>query len=206
MRELTPDFLCAPVETRRLVLRPPVIADLPAICRLVNDPDIAVNTGAIRYPYAPIMGRKWLEAAGRMRGGAFHVPYLLTLRSNTRLFAGVAGIAVRQGRPPTIGYWLARSYRGKGLAAEAARALITVIFAKSNAVAVVASCRTSNDPSRRVLEAAGMRRVGRGRLKSVQLGRYVPVLVYRIDRKSWEKARALTPLGTTDAKAAKIAL
>ncbi len=186
-REPTPDALCPPIGTRRLVLRTPVLSDLPAICRLINHPEIAANTGAIRYPYAPIMGRKWLESAGHpQRNGAFQVPFLLVLRSSPRLFGGVAGISVRPGRPPIIGYWLGRPYRGKDFAAEAARALVSAIFSRTDTAEVRASCRTSNPASQRVLKSAGMRRYGWGQLKSAQLGRYVPVLLFRIDRNSWE--------------------
>jgi hypothetical protein len=34
-----------------------------------------------------------------------------------------------------------------------------------------------------------MRRVGVGRIKSLQLGRYVPVILFRIERKDWEQRR-----------------
>ena len=54
---------------------------------------------------------------------------------------------------------------------------------------MAATARTVNIASQRVLMAAGMAQVGRGQIKSAQLGRYVPVLVFQIDRKAWEKTR-----------------
>jgi RimJ/RimL family protein N-acetyltransferase len=187
--ERAAELFRAPIETRRLILRPPVADDLVAVCRLVNDPVIARHTGFIRYPYPPISAWQWLASAWRVKGGRQQMPYLLTLRSNPRLIAGAAGITLTQGRAPSIGYWVARAYRGRGFATEASRALISALFSKTDIPAVAATARTVNIASQRVLMAAGMAKVGRGKIKSAQLGRYVPVVAFRIDRKSWEIAR-----------------
>jgi RimJ/RimL family protein N-acetyltransferase len=187
--EKAAELLRAPIETRRLILRPPVADDLVAVCRLVNDPVIARHTGFIRHPYPPISAWQWLESAWRPKGGRVQMPYLLTLRSNPRLIAGAAGINLKQGRAPSIGYWVARAYRGRGFATEASRALISGLFSKTDVPAVVATARTVNIASQRVLMAAGMAKVGRGQIKSTQFGRYVPVLAFRIERKSWEMTR-----------------
>ena len=186
---LTADVLRAPIHTRRLILRPPVASDLVAICRLINDPAIAQNTGLIRYPYPVISGWRWIASVAAATGQSFHMPYLLTLRSNPRLIAGCVGISVKENAVPTIGYWVAKPYRRRGFASEAARAVIQLAFSQGGATAVAASARTSNIASQRVLESTGMRRVGRGRIKSAQLGRYVPSFIYRLDRTAWEKAR-----------------
>jgi RimJ/RimL family protein N-acetyltransferase len=187
---LTPDVLPRTIETRRLILRPPTGDDIAAISRLINHPEIALNTASIRYPFPPISAWGWLARAGRIEKGAFHRPYLLALRANPRLFAGVVSVTAKLGHPPEIGYWLGRPYRRKGYASEAARALISMVFSKSTVAAVSATARISNTASRRVLKASGMRRVGRDQVKSVQLGRYVPVHVYRLERDAWSKSHA----------------
>ena len=186
---LTAEALRAPIHTRRLILRLPVPSDLVAISRLINDPAIARNTGLIRYPYPVSSGRKWIAAVHAAAGPSFHVPYLITLRSNPCLVAGAVGISVREHGLPSIGYWVAKPYRRRGLASEAARAVIQLAFTHSGVTAICASARTSNTASQRVLEATGMQRVGRGRIKSVQLGHYVPSIIYRLERAAWEKAR-----------------
>ncbi|MGF1621343.1 MAG: GNAT family N-acetyltransferase [Rhodomicrobiaceae bacterium] len=189
-QSLTPEILRAPIETRRLILRLPAVDDIPAISRLINDPVIAHATGTIRYPYPPSSAWSWIAGIGKIgRKGAFHMPYLLTLRSNPRLFAGAAGVSIHPARPPEIGYWLGRDFRRKGYASEAARALISLVFEKSDADAVGAGARTVNPASQHVLRSAGMRRVGVGRIRSLQLGRYVPVILFRIERKDWEQRR-----------------
>jgi RimJ/RimL family protein N-acetyltransferase len=193
--ERAAELFRAPIETRRLILRPPAADDLVAVCRLVNDPVIARHTGFIRYPYPPISAWQWLESAWRVKGGRQQMPYLLTLRSNPRVIAGAAGITLRQGGgAPSIGYWVARAHRGRGFATEASRALISALFSKTDVPAVAATARTVNIASQRVLMAAGMTKVGRGQIKSAQLGSYVPVIAFRIDRKSWEITRKTAAL------------
>ena len=118
---------------------------------------------------------------------------LLTLRSNPRLVAGAVGISFKEHRIPTIGYWVAKAYRRRGFASEAARAMVALAFSRSDVEAVGASARVTNLASQRVLVGTGMQRVGRGRIKSAQLGRYVPAFLYRIDRSAWEKACKLAP-------------
>jgi RimJ/RimL family protein N-acetyltransferase len=190
--ELTAEMLRAPIDTRRLILRVPVASDLAAIGRLINDPVIAANTGLIRYPYPVSSGRRWLASAMAASGERFHLPFLLTLRSNPRLIAGAVGITAGKGAIPTIGYWVAKPYRRKGFASEAARALIDVAFARSGVPAIGASARTLNTASQRVLEAVGMQRIGRGRIKSAQHGRYLAAFTYRLDRTAWEKTRRIS--------------
>jgi RimJ/RimL family protein N-acetyltransferase len=185
---LTQDALPPLIESRRLCLCPPKAGDIAAISRLINHPEIALNLSTVRYPYPPISAWGWLASARRVQDGTFHRPYLLHLRANPRLFAGVIGVTARPDSPPEIGYWLGRPYRRRGYASEAARALISAIFANSGVAAVSARAQTRNIASQRVLEASGMRRVGRGRVKSVQLGRYVPVLIYRLERDAWAQS------------------
>ena len=185
---LSAEALRTPIHTRRLILRLPVASDLVAISRLINDPVIAQNTGLIRYPYPVRSGRKWIAAVHAEAGPSFHVPYLITLRSNPCLVAGAVGISVREHGLPSIGYWVAKPYRRRGFASEAARAVIQLAFSHSDVTAIGATARTSNAASQRVLERTAMQRVGRGRIKSVQLGQYVPTFKYRLDRISWEKA------------------
>lgn len=189
---LTIEALRGPLLTRRLILRAPRTTDLVAIARLINDPVIAVNTGVIRYPYSAISGRRWIEsvrAASAVAAPTFHAALFLTLRSNPRLIAGAVGITVGKHGAPTIGYWIAKAHRRRGFATEAARAVIDLAFSRSGLAAIEATARVSNIASQRVLLGTGMRRIGNGRTKSAQLGRYVPMLRFRIERKAWENAR-----------------
>ena len=56
-----------------------------------------------------------------------------------------------------IGWWLARSYWGRGLATEAARAVLRDGFERAGLERIVAVAHPGNRASRRVMEKLGMR-------------------------------------------------
>lgn len=61
---------------------------------------------------------------------------------------------------PELGYRLARSHWGRGLATEGSRALVAAAFADPSVRRVLARTTAANTASRRVLEKIGMRPVG----------------------------------------------
>jgi len=60
-----------------------------------------------------------------------------------------------------IGYGVAEELRGKGLATAGVRVLLQIAFSDSVVVEVFAETATDNFPSRRVVEKAGFRHLGR---------------------------------------------
>jgi RimJ/RimL family protein N-acetyltransferase len=74
-----------------------------------------------------------------------------------------------------IGYWFASAVRGRGMGAEAVRAVVQVVGAAFPDRRIVAECRPQNTASWRLLEKIGFRadgaagvRTGRKRLVFVQ--------------------------------------
>jgi RimJ/RimL family protein N-acetyltransferase len=59
-----------------------------------------------------------------------------------------------------IGYSIALSMRGRGLATEAARELVRIAFADARVVWVRAHTLAQHNPSTRVLEKVGFRKIG----------------------------------------------
>ena len=119
------------LETRRLWLRWPRVADAQAIVRLAGEKAVAEMTARIPHP-VPAGRRRAFDPAdaagecGRARPAAGHHA------------EGQAPMPDRHGRRsgrepedggPTLGYWLGMPSWGKGYATEAARALIDAFFA-----------------------------------------------------------------------------
>jgi len=80
---------------------------------------------------------------------------------DTGEFAGQAGLMTQHtevSEELEIGYHLRPSFRGKGLAAEAARAFKEGVFATGFADSVVSIIHVDNSPSQRVAERNGMER------------------------------------------------
>jgi len=87
---------------------------------------------------------------------------VLFLLATPRTLVGMGGY---KGEPSLeglveIGYAVAPAFRGRGLATEAARALVARAFADPRVQAVTAHTLAEKNPSTGVLEKAGFRRVG----------------------------------------------
>lgn len=184
--DLDPETARTLIVTRRLLLRPADVDDIPGLVRLINDPLIALSTSRIPYPYAPIEGWRYLRAVGADRSGpGISAGFLMTLRTNPRLIVGGAGFDWQPGFAPEIGYWVGAAHRRRGFAGEATRALLARIFIHSSSTQIEAWCRVQNIASQRVLKRAGFVRIGAGLRFSRSLGRYVRAIEFVLSRADW---------------------
>lgn len=122
-----------------------------------------------------------MQSVAAVDKGGEHV-FAITLRSNPLLMVGVISIHEITPGMVVLGYWIGASYRRRGFAGEAARAVAAFALEHLPVTRIRAECRTTNLGSRRVLERAGFQVVGRARHKSAHFGRYLPTLVFALDR------------------------
>src|SRR3981081_4369574 len=109
LREASPCVL----ETERLMLRRPTLADVKAIARLANDRRIAENTRRLPHPYLQDHAIEFVRAmANDNRGTVF-------LIENNHTPLGVVGIDWREPDAPELGYWLALQPWGAGCGTQA---------------------------------------------------------------------------------------
>lgn len=98
----------------------------------------------------------WVEALANRPGDRTLTPWAIVLRGSG-VVAGFCGFFVRPVQGITMGYAIVPEFRGKGLATEAAAAVLD--WAERHDVDVYASIRPPNPASARVLEKIGMRLV-----------------------------------------------
>ncbi|WP_241562259.1 GNAT family N-acetyltransferase [Streptomyces hoynatensis] len=148
------------LRTERLVLRGWRDEDLDPLAAMDADPEVMryIADGSVR-------SREQTAATlERMRQGweeAGYGLFALQLRE-TGEFAGWTGLAVPRFLPEVlpaveIGWRLPRALWGRGLATEAARAVLEFGFARVGLEGVVSICRVENRASARVMEKLGMR-------------------------------------------------
>jgi RimJ/RimL family protein N-acetyltransferase len=148
------------IHTARLVLRPPERSDAPAIQRLANDVDVARNTLTIPHPYPPGMAESWIAMVTERWADGSHAAFAICDRMSGEL-CGVIGLRIeRDQERAELGYWIGKPFRGRGLASEAARALLDHAFSALELERVYASHFPWNPASGRVLEKAGLKREG----------------------------------------------
>jgi RimJ/RimL family protein N-acetyltransferase len=181
---------CVPVlETERLVLRAPRLADVKAIVRLVGDRRIAENTARIPHPYDADDAEQFLAIVNRQAGEATFAIELRGELIGKRELIGMCGIETRDGAAE-IGYWLGVPYWNHGYATEAVRAVIDHAFGDLGHEALQAGARVSNPASRRVLEKCGFQWTGVGlyRIRAIQSS--APLDRFRLDRGLWASLKA----------------
>ena len=182
--ELTRDDVFR-LETRRLWLRWPRMADATAILRQAGEKSVAEMTASIPHPYPVDAVEPFIFGARKGNALGEHLVLAITPRSRPNELIGMVGAHSRATGVPFVGYWLGLPHWGKGYVTEAVQALTDTLFTLLDIKALEADARVINPASRRVLEKSGFRAEG-SFLKSLPArGGLFPCEQYRLDRSTW---------------------
>ncbi|MGB7757548.1 MAG: GNAT family N-acetyltransferase [Salinisphaera sp.] len=146
------------LDTERLHLRPPEPTDAAAIFAYASDP---VATRYMIWPRAEDIDdtHDFLDDVAAGWAGGDDFCYAVTDRATGALY-GAASCQFDQ-HGAEVGYILGPSVWGRGLATEAAAAVVEAAWANDDLYRIWATCDVDNIASARVLEKLGMQREGR---------------------------------------------
>lgn len=171
------------LETERLTLRRPTLADVRAITHLANDRRIAENTRRLPHPYLQNHAIEFVRAtANAPRETVF-------LIENNHTPIGMVGIDWREPDAPELGYWLGVEYWGQGFGTEAARAVIDFTFEQFNVDHLTSGARVANPASRNILEKCGFQWSGVELHRFEALGSSTPVDRFKLSRGVWSSLK-----------------
>ena len=169
------------ITTERLLLRTYVLADAPAMLRLINVREVALNTLRIPHPYPEEEAERWISNHEERIQKGDHV-FAITLRSTQEL-VGTVGLHMKSENDcAEIGYWIGVPYWGKGYATEAAAAVMRFGFETFPLNRIFAMHFGRNAASGRVLQKIGMRHEGTLRQHLKKWDEYVDLECYGILR------------------------
>src|SRR5262245_7963885 len=140
LREASPCVL----ETERLTLRRPTLADVKAIAHLANDRRIAENTRRLPHPYLQDHAVEFVRAKA-----ADNNETVFLIEQNFSPI-GMVGIDRSEPEAPELGYWLGVAYWGQGFGTEAARAMIDFFFEEFDGEHLISGARVANPASRNI--------------------------------------------------------
>ncbi|OIQ66787.1 putative succinyl-CoA transferasec [mine drainage metagenome] len=172
------------LETERLVLRQPTLADVKAISRLADERRIAENSRRLPHPYSQD------HAVEFVRGIADDNRETVFLIENNHTPIGMVGVDWRAPETPELGYWLGVEYWGQGFATEAARAVIDFTFEEFDAKQLISGARVANPASRNILEKCGFQWSGVELHRFEALGSSTPVDCFRLSRGVWASLKS----------------
>ena len=159
------------IETARLVLRAPRPQDAVYVAELANDTEVARMTSRVRHPYRLADAEAFLGAQAQADPRREQV---FLIEHPTFGPMGMAGLHKADHAVPELGYWLGRTFRGRGFATEAARAVVAWARDAWGRRALVSGHFSDNPASGRVLEKAGFLYTGEVRSR-FSVGRHSDV-------------------------------
>ncbi len=177
-----------PIDTDRLIVRPVVDADLPALLAVNSDAEVTAM-----LPYATWTSMADAEAwLARMRGieaTGSAVQFVVVLRSRQEavgtclLFRRDDGSARAE-----LGYALGRVHWGRGVMREALCALLGSAFASMGLRRIEAEIDPRNVASARLIQRLGFTKEGLLRQRWVTKGESKDVEIYGLLRSEWPGA------------------
>jgi RimJ/RimL family protein N-acetyltransferase len=171
-----------PIETSRLLLRRYRSTDMADIVRYSSHPSIArlINWSEPDGNVTDRSVRKFIEAQGRVHpGDSAWMDLAIALKMDDRVIGSI-GIICREHRQGQIGWALAVEHRGRGLATEAAAAMIDYGFRELGCHRIYAMTTNWNERSWRLMERVGMRREACFRESEFADGAWRDGLIYAI--------------------------
>ncbi len=174
------------LQTKRLLLRPFVMADAPEVQRLADSYEIASTTVNIPHPYRDGVAEAWIDTHGPAfdRGESLHLA--ITLAAPGRLIGAIGLMGMDGEEAPELGYWVGVPWWNEGYCTEAGRALLTYAFNDLGIYRVFARHFRRNPASGRVMQKLGMQYEGCLRQHVLKWGVYEDVNLYGILRAEWQ--------------------
>lgn len=177
------------LSTRRLVLRPLVRGDIPAIAALGGDWDVASMTSRMPWPYTVEIAAHWLD---EQADGEF-----VRAIDQSGRFIGICGYLPDGTGTAEIGYWLGKPFWGRGYATEAGQALVDHAFWTGAFEALTCAHFVDNPASQRVIEKLGFRRIGQRSCWCEAQQREIAAIGYHLTRRQhqWLRLRRVARNG-----------
>ncbi len=171
------------LETKRLTLRRPTLADVKAIARIVSDKRVSINLRRVPHPFTLEDASDFVtSSANSKRDTVFLV-------ESAREVVGLVGLNWEDEAVPELGYCFGVDYWGKGFATEAARAVIDYAFEEFDIAHMTSGARVLNPASRHVLEKCGFNWTGVQLHRFQALGSSTPVDCFKLERSVWSSIR-----------------
>ena len=176
------------LETERLVLRRMMLDDLDDVFEYASQPEVPKYL--LWYPHEDkSFTAQYLRIVDKKYKKNEFYDWAVTFNGKMIGTAGFTSFDVLN-NSAQIGYVLNKNYWGKGIASEAARAVITFGFEALGLNRIEAKFIPENNSSRRVLEKCGMKFEGSHHEAIRAKGRYLDIEIYAITRSEYEKIKS----------------
>ncbi|KHD44021.1 acetyltransferase [Streptococcus uberis] len=168
------------IETDRLVLRKFTLDDSQTVTRICSTDAIQKNTLNLPNPYTEESAIEWIMSQGENSKQNKSYDYAITDKLTGNLYGCVSLAVFKNGYIAELGYWISPDTWNKGIATEAATALIRFGFEMKQFHKIVAKHFKYNGASGRVMEKAGMTKEGLQKKHVLKNNKYEDSVLYGI--------------------------
>ena len=204
------------LETPRLWLRWPCLADASRLLEIVAVEAVARHTATWPHPFPEEEAAVRIEGARDSNEAGAGLVLALAEKSRPGRLIGLVGVGAAAGTATTasgcapgrasgileLGYLLAVEHQGYGLMTEAVQALVGAVFRYSAADRIRGASGIMNIASRRVMEKAGFRLIGQRAHEAPARGGPVACDELELTREAWRGGGTARSGGTTTARPA----
>lgn len=178
------------IETRRLWLRWPQLADAAAIEAIASLLAVANMTARVPHPYPAGEAARFIGQvrASNAAGAGFNLA--MTEKTGARAVVGMIGLDASPPDKLDLGFMVAPAHWGKGYASEAARAITDAAFRLTRARAVSSCVFAANAASARVHAKCGFAALGPCEMDAPLRGGRVAAECFSLSRKQWAGGRS----------------
>ena len=174
------------IETPRLWLRWPKVSDAPHLTRHLSNREIADMTARIPHPYPPGAAEHYIFDMRKNNVAGQGLGLVITPKAKPNEVIGGVGLRrIEHSEDVELGYWLGLPFWGRGYATEAVSTLLQAVFGFGFSGNIIASVRTNNPASRRVLERNGFAHTHDSSPFMPARGAPHPVHWFQLDRVEW---------------------
>lgn len=166
------------LKTKRLTLRPYKPRDADALYKLLQDKTVSRMTAHIPWPYTRKHAREWVRKNSVAAHRVKRWKQLVFAIEHAGEFIGTIGLHNPSAGRVELGFWLAKTHRGRGFMTEAAQKVTAYALTRLCFQRVQATALVHNKASQRVQEKAGLRYEGLLRKYHVKDGKALDVVMY----------------------------
>lgn len=173
------------LRTERLLLRPPLPTDAPAIQQLAGDARIASTTANIPHPYEDGLAEAWIASCAESHARGEAVTLAILLAGEQRLVGAMGLHLSPEHARAELGYWIGVPFWNRGYASEAGRRVLRYGFETLGLERIHAMHFARNPASGRVMQKIGMQQEGTLRRHILKEGRFEDAVIYGSLRQAW---------------------
>ena len=169
-------------ETERLIIRRFKIEDAADVWDCCNDFEVAKTTLGIPWPYTKEMAEGWIQKLAQREEEGLSYEFAICFKEDPNKIIGCIALTDvhSKAKRAELGYWVNRKHWKKGIATEAAKAMIAFGFDTLGLHSIIARYFDINPASGRVMQKCGMTYVGTMRDHEFRFDKYYNVGHYEM--------------------------